>query len=743
MQYRNIQIKTLPTSLVLTAVLGASSGVPVLAETDAEDGSSNTENRLEVVNIIGTREAARQLAGSAYVVDSAELDIFRHTDINQILAQVPGVYLRIEDGYGLRPNIGIRGTGTERSGKITLMEDGVLIAPAPYSNPEAYYFPTAGRMSAVEVLKGTPLLRYGPYNVGGAINLISTPIPDENQGTVTAEVGQYNENRVLANYGGAGEQYGWLLETSQHRGDGFQDIDRSNNDTGFKLEDYLGKFRWNTADDASIYQSVELKLQHSSENSDVSYLGLSDADFDADPNRRYGLTDEDNMDAKHDGANLTYFVQPRDDLSLNIVGYYNEFQRDWFKVDSIAGESISNVIADANAGNSDVIAYLHGDADVNDIEIRHNNRKYKARGIQGELDWDFNAWQLSHELTFGARYHRDHMNRFQPVETYDQVNGSLVYKSTSTPSGSDNREEYGEAYSAWLLDTIALRHDIELTLALRYEDIETEREEFAESRSDLIAYRRNKTREWLPGIGMTWSVTDNWQLLAGVHNGMSPAGAGAQEDTDPEEATNYEAGFRYTNATFRADVIGFYSDYTNSIRNCSVANPCSGGVDSGTEQLGEAQISGVETSLNWEGQTGSLQWPIQMSYTYTDAEISKDSDDGAFLEGDRYPYVPENHFFAQAGVIGPQGWDAYLSANYSDEMCIDFECGRDDLDNTFYETDSYWIVDFVTHYQVTDTAQVYVKVDNIFDEQKIVSRSPAGARPNKPRTAYVGLTVNF
>ena len=37
----------------------------------------------------------------------------------------------------------------------------------------------------------------------------------------------------------------------------------------------------------------------------------------------------------------------------------------------------------------------------------------------------------------------------------------------------------------------------------------------------------------------------------------------------------------------------------------------------------------------------------------------------------------------------------------------------------------------------------FMKVENLFDEQAIVSRQPDGARPNKPRTASVGVEYRF
>ena len=95
--------------------------------------------------ILGNKFVAKNRTGAAYYLSSEELAEFSHTDINRVLNKVPGVHFYEEDGFGLRPNVSIRGTSPERTSKIVIMEDGILISPAPYLNRlEVAYQPALG-----------------------------------------------------------------------------------------------------------------------------------------------------------------------------------------------------------------------------------------------------------------------------------------------------------------------------------------------------------------------------------------------------------------------------------------------------------------------------------------------------------------------------------------------------------------------------------------------------------------------
>ncbi len=682
---------------------------------------------LEEITIVGSEEDARVLPGSGSVVDNEQIRIEASNDINQLLKTVPGIYIQEEDGYGLRPNIGIRGATSERASKVTLMEDGVLIAPAPYSNPAAYYFPTTLRMHSVEVLKGAPLLRYGPQITGGVINMISTPIPQDNTGNISFRYGENNEIDLLASWGGRSGAFGYLVETAQRQSDGFKDIDRSSNDSGYDIADYLVKLGWE-----GERQSVLFKAQYSEEASDETYLGLTDADFDRDENRRYGLSSIDEMDNDHQGYSLTYNLGLGDNASMTAIAYYNEFARDWFKLSG--GGSLVDA---ANGGDTKAQGILDGTIDAEDLSYKHNNREYESKGLDVNFDVDLG----SHQLALGGRAHQDEMDRFQPTEYYDQVDGDLIYVSTKAPSGSNNRLEEADALSFWALDSWQINDALNVNLALRYENVESRRKQYADPERDILDSRRkNSSDEWLPGTSFTYDLNDNWQVLAGVHRGFSPLGGGAQANEEPETSDNWEAGVRYRGSWF-VEAIGFYSDFDNKTENCSNASPCSDGSTSGSFNTGEATIAGLELQAGTSIDLGSVVIPLDAMYTYTDAEISQDNDEEGFAKGDQLASVPENVFSLRVGVETGFGWNNYAVAKYIDEMCMDVGCNKGGT--KFDRSEDLFVLDFISRYSINDSATVFLKVDNLMDEQAIVSRQPDGARPNKPRTASVGFEWQF
>jgi Fe(3+) dicitrate transport protein len=122
--------RTLICSLLIANLVIAN--LPI-AHANEEKTNSTNERAVEIIQIFGSTNALDTAPGSGHAISEEQLEDFEFDDIHRVLQSVPGVYIREEDGYGLRPNIGLRGATSERSSKIALMEDGVLLSPAPYS----------------------------------------------------------------------------------------------------------------------------------------------------------------------------------------------------------------------------------------------------------------------------------------------------------------------------------------------------------------------------------------------------------------------------------------------------------------------------------------------------------------------------------------------------------------------------------------------------------------------------------
>ena len=701
------------------------------------------EEVVESVTIIGSKDDLKNLAGSGAVVSNEDLQKAMDTDIQKILTAVPGIYMRTEEGYGLRPNISIRGTAIERSAKVTVMEDGVLVAPSPYTSSSAYYFPTTGRIHAVEVLKGPAVVSQGPQTIGGAINLISTPIPEVNSGKFVQEIGQNGMARTHAYYGASQGNFGALVEVHEHSSDGFDSIANVGGDTGFDKSDLMIKARYSSGNHSLTFKRVDID-----ENSDQSYVGLTQSSFKSNPRVRYGATAYDEMMNDGEQTSLTY-VGDFDNFDVVFTSWQNDYHRDWFKVsdfnnDKEHGEQddINELISAANNGSANAQAILDGELPV-EIEYKHNNRYYTNEGYQFTVSSEIGI----HALTFGYRDMEDSESRIQAHEYSDQAaDGSLspLYGYVGL-SGSNNRLRESSATSYYLEDTMDFGK-LALTVGFRSEEYDQRHRRWGEGAGpNLTAVRVTSVRDTFAendhntsSFGATYDLSNTTTLVAGFHEGMTP-----MFGADPEEADNMELGVRYSEGTTNIEAFYFASDYSRLAAECTLVSGASCDADeSAVFSGGEAEVSGLEFSGSWmlQGDNG-VMYPISVNYTSTDATFKNSSDSdyfGTVAAGDDLPYIPDSQSSIIVGFINDNGLSGNARLVNVGSSCSLAACG------TYNEIEESSYLDLNLRKALNDSMSVYLIVENTLDSEDLISRAPSeGARSQKPRTMKVGFSYNF
>ncbi len=720
-----------------------------LGQTAATQEESQDFAKLKSFSVLGDADSARAVAGSAHFIGPEELQTFLRSDVLRVMRDVPGVYLQEEEGFGLRPNIGIRGSGLDRSSRITLLEDGVLIAPAPYAAPAAYYFPGVQRMHAIEVVKGPAAIALGPRTTGGAINMLSTPVPDYFSGSLDLRAGEDGMFQGLARVGNAGNRLAWLLEANHQSSDGFKNLD-SGQETGYQLQDYTAKVQLRSDPGARWEQTLELKLGYWEQDGDETYVGLTDADFRVTPYRRYAGSQLDRYFGHHRQYQLNWGIGPVDaNWDLSLTAYRNDFHRNWYKLGKINGTSISSVLDDPETFATE-LSWLRGDADSPDdaLNLRNNNREYYSQGLQAIYRREQRTAAFDHNLEFGVRWHEDQEDRLQDEDLY-RITDSTMIRTTDGAAGSQaNRVSDARALAFHASDRIEFG-SWSVTPGLRYENIELTRLDFSKDDPQRLSgptNRRDNTLDiWVPGIGVTWQATESVLLIGGVNRGFNPPAPGSSASA--EKSVNLEAGVRYYAGGVSFEAIGFISDYGNLVGTCTAST---GGNCSIGDQFdgGQAVIRGIEFGGRYRaadiGGSG-FSMPFSFNYTWTPTADFDNSFSSGFepwgdvQAGDRMPYVPEHQM--QLGVGLERGdWSVMLQANYQDETRTIAGSGTIPESES---TDSRVVVDLAGAWRLGSRLQLTGRIENLFDEVYNVARRPAGSRPGMPRTAALGLRYDF
>lgn len=702
--------------------------------------------------IIRSPEDIAKTGGSTQVVDEKQLEAQEHDDIHSLLLQIPGVYVRQEDGFGLRPNIGIRGASSERSKKVTLMEDGVLFGPAPYSAPAAYYFPIMTRMVGMEVFKGPSAVLFGPQTIGGAINVVTRPVPVGHAGGLDLSIGSFPAAKLHLWHGYGDTRWGVLVEGVQLWSAGFKSLDGAestffNKQTGFDRSEVMFKGFVTSDPTSTVFHKLTLKATYSRERSDETYMGLTDADFEQDPNRRYAGSALDKMDWWRLGFRLDHRMEIGANFNLVTSAYRHDFQRSWKKFNNFSdGTSAADVLDNpGSARNAIFYDVLRGQANSStnsdQLIIGTNARDFVSQGVQTVAKYIQNGKKWSNKLEAGIRVHQDSIVRDHTEERYNMTDGQLVRTSDATTQPTNN-EDSALAVAAWAADQVSFWRMV-VTPGIRMEYIATTRE-------DLKGNTTTDGSQFIliPGLGTTLDVGAGVSLLAGAYRGFSPVAPGQPDEVEPETSLNYEFGLRYAPKWkspwfVRGEAIGFFNDYRNLVGQCTFAAGCQEQDLDDQFNAGRAFIYGGEFVFGVGHQLNPDHTiSLNTSYTLTKTSFragfsSKNPQYSNVEEGDEMPYVPTH----QASVTlnyDTLRYGGNLNLTYVGQMREEASQGDEGR-----KTDAYTNVDLMLFYSWSDPAKVYFKVENILNARPVASRRPFGARPIRPRFIQLGFKYDW
>lgn len=686
--------------------------------------------QLAPVEIIGKAWAVnKKLTGTATLLEPANVELIRPVGTQELLELVPGINGYADDGFGnSRLSIGIRGLNPRRSARVLILEDGVPIQPAVYIYPNAYYNPPSDRIDAVEVIKGSAALRYGPQTMGGVINY-TTRKPDGTRGLANQiTLGSNGYYSAFSEWRGLGNEVASSdLQLLYKHGNGFRD-----NNT-FDQANATIKSLFRISRDKTLY----VKVNGNFENSNATYTGLTEYSFRTDPN--FNPKEHDNFKILRTSLDLIYTNKIMPDLVSNTTVYTSVFDRRWWREDDVFVRPLAlesgNLVPVPYFQTGDLVRTGGGQSNFGIL------RTFYVGGVEQNYTFMHQVAGIPVRTVTGGRVHWERFIDDRKIGDAPDARDGVYY--TGTPGSTDDLVQIvGQSHH---YETIALalyaKEQLEwerltLTPGVRFEVFKQDRVD--RLRGSILADKVSSVL--LPGIGANYQF-NRFNLFGGVHRGYTAPSSGALKvtnfgqnadvgglDLKAEKSWNMEAGIRSWRTGLTLEVTGFL---------LKIVDMVAAGRGTAFKNLGKVDSFGLEVGLAMEiSRLAPILPDLNLSYTNLHTEVKSGIVKSATIAGNvdvdiagnELPYAPRHTLTVGLAKRIGDALRMRADTRFVDTVFTDFE----NIKRTFNRGDtgliqSYAIVNASIDYKLSDRWQAFISGKNLLDKVYIGSRLHSNA----------------
>lgn len=577
----------------------------------------------------------------------------------------------------------------------------------------------------IEVLKGPQAALFGRGEPGGVINIITRKADFDTRGSIGAQAGSWDRQRVDGDVNLA------LGTAAAVRLIGF-------------YED-AGSFRGTRSDRRGFTPSVLIKL---GERTALTYeleLTRANAQFDRgvvaiggqlgvmDRRTFLGEPGDGPLEARVNGHQLQLSHQFSADWSVLIGGQLRDTRLSGFSTEAELATSRQRLLRDGRS--------LSRQRRFRDYDAEHEV-------LRGEVQGRFATGALKHRVLFGADYDRFEnsqlFQRFRPpsigtTTTAQQSNDIDILAPVygrfplPTPGPQTNRLDTQKAFGLYLQDQIDLGGGVQVRLGGRYDDFSLT----TLNRANGVASSRNFGR-FSPQAGVVYEASPAVSFYAAYGEGFR-ANIGADvagRIFNPETSRSGEVGAKLS--LLDGKLTGTAALFTLTKDNVLAADPANPGF---SVPIGRARSRGLELDLN-----GKLPGDVDLllSYAFVDATARAAVLDPNFSlnirVGDRLINIPRHQFNVQAAKTMRVSDDLKLTLGGG----VQHTGGRLGETATQFFLPAYTLARLFVRAEVSDHVELFAEVTNLFNATYYTnSFAQLWVQPGQPRAATVSLRTRF